>query len=275
MPLTETGIEIRPPWPSEEPLLRRLLPGTLPGADRLVAASAGRGGVLAAAAWSYLDDRACGLRIEVRPAYRSQGLGRALAAAAIAACRHRGCASLEATVVHSGPGLLASLGFQLVSTLTTVSIDVEAQRAALAAAVLRFPLPPGYTLRDCHAAALAPLCRLWHSHDRPASTLAQIANARNQPAHALLRGAQPIAFIFYTRTPGALTLDLWAAAPAARGTRANLALLGSLIRPALADGTAEIRFTWTNGTRHTPSLAARFSARTIMIQDRYLLPLLT
>lgn len=275
MPPTDTGVEIRPPWPSEEPLFRRLLSGTSPGAERLVAAAAGSGEVLAAAAWSYVDDRACGLRIEVRPAYRRQGLGRALAAAAIAACRHRGCASLETTVVPPGPGLLASLGFQLESTLTTVSIDVEAQRAALAAAAGQFALPPSYTLRDCHAAALAPLCRLWHSHDRQAAALAQIANVRNQAARALFRGAQPVAFVFYCRTPGALTLDLWAAAPSARGTRANLALAASLIGPALNDGTAEIRFAWADGTRHTPSLAARFSARTIMIQDRYLLPLLT
>lgn len=275
MPPAETTIEIRSPWPSEEPLFRRLLPGTPRGADRLVAASEGRGEVLAAAAWSYVDDRACGLRIEVRPARRRLGLGRALAAAAIAACRDRGCASLEATVVHSGPALLASLGFQLESTLTTASIEVVAQRTALAAAVRRYPMPPGYTLRDCHAAALAPLCRLWHSHDRQASTLAQIANARNQAARALFRGAQPIAFVFHGQAPGVLTLDLWAAAPSARGTRANLALLGSLIGPALSDGTTEIRFTWSAGTRHTPSLAARFSARTVIRQDLYLLPLLT
>ncbi|HEY3440228.1 MAG TPA: GNAT family N-acetyltransferase [Paludibaculum sp.] len=273
MPPTDPGIEIRPPWPSEEPLFRRLLPGTLAGADRLVSAAAGRGDVLAAAAWSYVNDRACGLRIEVRPAHRRQGLGRALAAAAIAACRHRDCASLEAIVPHPGTYLLASLGFRQESALTTVSIDVEAQRDALAAAVRRFALPPGYALRDCHAAALAS-CRLWQSHDRMVSTLDQIANARQQTARALFRGAQPIAFIYYTRTPGALTFDLWAAAPSARGTRANLALPASLIAPALTDGTAEIRFTWAAGTRHTPSLAARFSARTVMIQDRYLLPLL-
>ncbi len=279
MPQLDLNFEIRPPWPSEAPILRRLLPDAPSGADRLVASARQSHVILAAASWTYLDDRACGLRVEVRPAFRRHGLARALGAAAIDACRHRACTSLDSTLAradHSAASsLLQSLGFHLESSLTHAAVDVESQRAALDAGFARFIVPAGHALRDCHAAELAPLCRLWYSPDRPDATLAHIANARNQAARALYQGPNPRALIFYGRAPGILTIDLWAAHPAFRGTRANLALMASLVRPALTDGTREIHFSWIDGTRQTPSLAARYAARTLAIHDHYLLPLLT
>jgi GNAT superfamily N-acetyltransferase len=279
MPLPELHLEIRPPWPPEAPIFGRLLPGAAPGADRLVAASRHSQEILAAAAWTYLDDRSSGLRVEVRPAFRRQGLGRALGAAAIAACRYRGCLSLDANLAradHSAaPGFLQSMGFHLESSLTSVAVDVESQRMALHAAFTGFVLPAAHALLDCQAAGLAPLCRLWYSPDRPAGALAFLANAHNQAARALYQGPNPRAFVFYGRHPETLTIDLWAADPAFRGTRANLALMASLVLPALTDGTRELHFSWIDGARHTPGLAARFAARTIAIHDRYLLPLLT
>jgi len=276
--LSDPLIEIRPPWPSETPIFRRLLQGACAGSDQLIAAARATQEILAAAAWSYIDDRARGLLIEVRPAHRQQSIGSALATAVIDACRQRGCISLEAVHTRAGdpaaPALLVSMGFHLESTLTSVAGDIETQRAVIAADFARFDLPAGHTLRECHAAALAPLCRDWYSPDHQTTTLFHIANARHQLARVLHRGSQPIAFIFYSRLPNTLTIDLWAASPAVRGTRANLALLASLIAPALADGTRELRFSWTTGTGHTPNLAARYNARTLAIQDRYLLTLL-
>jgi hypothetical protein len=159
--------------------------------------------------------------------------------------------------------------------LTCVTVDVESQRAALHADFAKFLLPAGHSLRDGRAAELAPLCRLWYSPERPAAALAHLANAHNHAARALYQGPDPRAFIYYGRAQRTLTIDLWAAHPALRGTRANLALMASLVLPALTDGTQEIHFSWIDGTRHTPSLAARYAARTLTIHDHYLLPLLT
>lgn len=278
-PIEELRFEIRPPWLAEAPLFRRLLPGAAAGADRLIAAACESRELLAAVAWTYVDDRAGGLLIQVRSGWRRSAVAGALVEAVIAACRHRGCSSLEAavsTVADSPePAVLLDLGFRLESTLTRVTIDGETQRAALAADSARFAVPAGYAFRDCPAAELAPLCRLWYSHDHPFTLLAQIANASSQSARCLYRGSRPIAFVFYTRTPETLTIDLWAADPAYRGTRANLALPASLVQGALADGIRELRFAWTTGIRHTPSFATRYAARTLEIQDQYVLRLVT
>ena len=185
---------------------------------------------------------------------------------------------MDVTLAHTNetaaPGLLHSLGFRVDSSLTRVAVDLESQRAVFTADSARFVLPTGCTLRDCHAAELAPLCRHWYSPDRQSATLAHIANARNQSARALYQGPLPVAFVFYDRTPEALTIDLWAAAPSARGSRANLTLITSLIRPTLTDGTRELHFAWTTGTRRTPTFAHRYCARALGIQDHYVLPLL-
>lgn len=275
--MLDSQFEIRAPWPSEEPLIRRLLPGVAMGADRLAAVSRETREILAVAAWGYIDERACGLLIAVRSAWRRQGLGRALATAAIEASRLRGCASIDATVVRAEglatAELLLPLGFHLESSVTHIAVDLDAQRAALAG-LARVVLPAGYSIRDCPAGQLVQLCRLWYLPGRQASTLIHIAAARQQLARALFRGAEPCAFVFYSRTPEILTVDIWAADPAMRGTRANIALMASLILPALADGGREMRFSWTEGTLHTPRFANRYSARTLAIQDQYLLRLL-